>query len=254
MKSARFVCPFILFAIATALSQNPVPLVNQPLVPTAIAPGGASFKLTVNGTGFVSGSKVNWNGTPLTTTFVSNSQLTAAVRALNIVKASSASITVSSPSPGGGTSNVTFFAVSAPTTLQFTTFPSNSSLTAWAQPIVADFNRDGKLDFVMLSNVNPGGYPDPHAFVFLGNDDGSFQPPQQTQDGFLTFATGDFNGDGILDLAGFNGCSPAACTFGILLGNGDGTFSRYFSAFEILPANQNVMQVVTGDFKRRWKA
>jgi hypothetical protein len=100
----------------------------------------------------------------------------------------------------------------------------------------------------MLSNVNPGGYPDPHAFVFLGNDDGSFQPPQQTQDGFLTFATGDFNGDGVLDLAGFNGCSPAACTFGILLGNGDGTFSRYFSAFEILPANQNVMQVVTGDF------
>src|SRR5438105_14977378 len=41
---------------------NPVPLINQPLVPDAIAPGGAGFTLTVNGTGFVSGSEVNWNG------------------------------------------------------------------------------------------------------------------------------------------------------------------------------------------------
>jgi hypothetical protein len=40
-------CWFVLFANTAALAQsNPVPLVNQPLVPTAIAPGGQSFKLT----------------------------------------------------------------------------------------------------------------------------------------------------------------------------------------------------------------
>ncbi len=45
-----------------ALGQtNPVPLVNQPLVPTTAAPGGPAFTLTVNGTGFVSGAVVNWN-------------------------------------------------------------------------------------------------------------------------------------------------------------------------------------------------
>jgi hypothetical protein len=123
MKSARFVCLFVLFAIATVLAQNPIPLVNQPLVPTVIAPGGASFKLTVNGTGFVSGSAINWNGKPLTTTFVNSSQLTAIVPAANIATASTASIAVSSPSPGGGTSNVLFFAVSEPTTLQFSSLP-----------------------------------------------------------------------------------------------------------------------------------
>jgi hypothetical protein len=46
-------------------AQNPVPLINQPLVPDAVAPGGAEFTLTVNGTGFVSGSVVNWNGSAL---------------------------------------------------------------------------------------------------------------------------------------------------------------------------------------------
>ena len=56
---------------------NPVPLINQPLVPDAAKPGGAAFTLTVNGTGFVSGAVVKWNGSARTTTFVSNSQLKA---------------------------------------------------------------------------------------------------------------------------------------------------------------------------------
>jgi len=56
------------------LAANPVPIINQPLVPGSAAPGGPAFTLTVNGTGFVSGSTVNWNGSPRTTTFVSGSQ------------------------------------------------------------------------------------------------------------------------------------------------------------------------------------
>jgi hypothetical protein len=46
-------------------AQAPVPFINQPLVPDAMAPGGPDFTLTVNGTGFVSNSTVNWNGSPL---------------------------------------------------------------------------------------------------------------------------------------------------------------------------------------------
>jgi len=58
-------CSISLLLAAAALSKsasrvapgiaNPVPLINQPLVPDAVAPGGAGFTLTVNGTGFVSG-------------------------------------------------------------------------------------------------------------------------------------------------------------------------------------------------------
>jgi hypothetical protein len=79
MKFARFICPLVLLAVTTVLVQsNPVPLANQPLVPTATVPGGPPFVLAVNGTGFVSTSTIKWNGT-LSTTFVSSSQLTATV-------------------------------------------------------------------------------------------------------------------------------------------------------------------------------
>jgi large repetitive protein len=43
---------------------NPVPFVNQPLVPTAVSPGNPGFTLKVNGTGFVSGAVINFNRVP----------------------------------------------------------------------------------------------------------------------------------------------------------------------------------------------
>ena len=64
---------------AFGYAQAPVPFINQPLVPDAVAPGGPDFTLTVNGTGFVSNSTVNWNGSPLATTFVNGSQLRATI-------------------------------------------------------------------------------------------------------------------------------------------------------------------------------
>src|SRR5205814_5376244 len=90
---------------------NPVPLISQPLVPDAIAPGGAEFTLTVNGTGFVSGSVVNWNGSARATSFVNSSQLTATILPADIATANTASVTALNPSSGGGTSNVVFFPV-----------------------------------------------------------------------------------------------------------------------------------------------
>ena len=60
---------------------------------TAIA-GGAAFTLTVNGTAFVSGAAVQWNGTALATTFVSTTQLTARVTASLIATAGTATVTV----------------------------------------------------------------------------------------------------------------------------------------------------------------
>ena len=107
MRRAYFVCLFLCLTATFLLSQsNPVPLVNQPLVPDAAVPGGSGFTLTVNGTQFVSSSVVNWNGTALATNFVSGSQLTATVPASDIVTPSTASVTVSTPVPVGGTANV----------------------------------------------------------------------------------------------------------------------------------------------------
>src|SRR5207248_11656935 len=93
---------------------NAAPTIGS--IDTACAtPGGAQFTLTVNGTSFVSGSKVNWNGTTLVTTFVSSTQLTATVPASLIATAGTASITVVSPC--GGTSNAVTFTIRAVPTI-----------------------------------------------------------------------------------------------------------------------------------------
>jgi len=99
---------FVLWGVfsSAALAQNPVPFVNQPLVPDATAPGGPPFDLTVNGTGFVSGSVVRWNGGALATQFISGSQLKAMVPAADIAAASTASVTVVNPTPAGGTARL----------------------------------------------------------------------------------------------------------------------------------------------------
>ena len=84
-------------------ANNPVPAV-QSVSPSSIAIG-ATATVTVTGSNFVQGSTVVWNGTALTTTFVSSTQLTATIpaSALN-VNTGNVPVTVSNPSPGGGTS------------------------------------------------------------------------------------------------------------------------------------------------------
>jgi hypothetical protein len=92
---------------------NPVPVISS-LSPTSAAVGGAAFTLTVNGTGFTSGSTVRWNGATRTTNFVSATQLTAAIAAADIATASSVPVTVLTPAPGGGTSAAQTFSVTNP--------------------------------------------------------------------------------------------------------------------------------------------
>ena len=218
-------------------AQNPVPLINQPLVPTGAAPGGLGFTLTVNGTGFVSGSVVDWNGSARVTTFVSSSQLKAAITAADIALSGTASITVTNPAPAGGVSNVGFFQVtnSASTViLNRSDFPAANPATYM---VAADFNGDGKLD---LAFVHGGGGT---LSVVLGNGNGTFQAPVSYATGADSthLAVGDFNGDGKLDLVSTDGADN---TVSILLGNGDGTFQAR-SAFG---TGTFPIAVATGDF------
>ena len=91
---------------------NPAPTVSN-LNPSSAAVGGAAFTLTVTGGGFISSSSVNWNGSPRVTTFVSSMQLTASILASDIATAGTANVTVTNPAPGGGTSAVSPFTISA---------------------------------------------------------------------------------------------------------------------------------------------
>src|SRR5580658_5809466 len=94
---------FLLSSSASiALAQsNPVPLVDLPTAPVSVAPLGAAFTLTVNGAGFVPASVVQWNGAALATTFVSSILFFKQKTAYEIATATTATVTVVNPGPGG---------------------------------------------------------------------------------------------------------------------------------------------------------
>jgi Concanavalin A-like lectin/glucanases superfamily len=96
----------------TSSPSNPLPATTD-LSPSAATAGGPAFTLTVNGSGFVSGSLVRWNGAARATTFVSATQLTAAIPATDIAAGGTAQVTVVNAGPGGGTSNPQTFTINA---------------------------------------------------------------------------------------------------------------------------------------------
>src|SRR6266404_3952385 len=208
-------------AANAGVSQNaPVPQINQPTAPATATPGGAAFTLTVNGTGFVPGASVNWNGSPRSTTFVSNTQVTGTIPATDIAASGTASVTVFNPSTGGGTSNVVFVEITvASASVGFGLsgdFGAGGTLP-W-NIIVGDFNGDGKLDLAVATSG------DNTISVLVGNGDGTFGAAidYPTGAGPVYLVAVDFNRDGAIDLVVANQSSD---TVSVLLGKGDGTFT-----------------------------
>src|SRR6267378_5978883 len=94
---------------------NPTPIIATISPSSAVAGTAAGFTLTVDGTNFLATSMVNFGGTTPTTTFVSSTQLTAAIPAAAIASAGPVAVTVTNPAPGGGNSNIMSFAINSGT-------------------------------------------------------------------------------------------------------------------------------------------
>ena len=109
---------------------------------------------------------------------------------------------------------------------------------------VGDFNADGKLDAAVANGLGaPPGFSG--VAVSLGNGDGTFTQasgsPISLGQSLSAIVTGDFNGDGKLDLAVTDSAGNAVI---ILLGNGDGTFG----APTTIPVGNSPYAIVAGDF------
>jgi hypothetical protein len=97
-------------SVVSPQAPDPTPTLTS-VSPVSANAGGPAFTLTVNGTGFLSTSVVEWNGTTLSTVHVSAQQLTASVPASDIADAGTAQVSVFSPAPGGGSSNAIPFSI-----------------------------------------------------------------------------------------------------------------------------------------------
>jgi hypothetical protein len=107
-------------------SDNPIPHLTS-LSPAKVTGGGAGFTLTISGSDFVPNSIVRWNGNNRTTTYISGSELQAAIPASDIAAGGEFQATVVNPAPGGGISSAVVFPVS---TLTMVSSPASATVNA----------------------------------------------------------------------------------------------------------------------------
>ncbi|MDQ2772409.1 MAG: DUF4394 domain-containing protein [Bacteroidota bacterium] len=162
--------PFDVFSIAVA----PMPVITS-LVPPSATVGTPGLTLTINGTGFVNGTQVKFNGTNAaanrTTTYLSATQLTAVLTAADLATVGAYNVTVTNPPfPGVASAPAVFYVepvCNAPTglsagsitstsaTISFTGNGSNS-YTLTTSPATTTQTLPGTATSANLTGLMPG--------------------------------------------------------------------------------------------------
>jgi hypothetical protein len=125
---------------------NPAPAISS-LNPNSAAAGAAAFTLSVSGQNFVSGAAIEWNGSIVTTTFISATQLQAQISAADIAASGTALVSVTNPAPGGGNSGNAEFIINS-------TSNSEPTLTS-ISPVLVNAGSSGFLLTVTGTNFVP---------------------------------------------------------------------------------------------------
>ena len=164
-------------ALAFTITTAAAPTVSS-ISPNSAQAGSGALTIVVNGANFVNGSVVRWNGAPLSTTFVSASQLRAAVPANLLSAAGTAQVSVANPD-GAASATLPFTVTAAPpppppspnVQLQVTppsspTQPASVRLV-FSEPASTEYQATVSLSFTPSAAGLPAGYIDP-ATQFAG--------------------------------------------------------------------------------------
>ena len=113
---------------------NPVPMITM-MNPVSVTANSGDFTLLVDGSNFVPGAQIVWNGQPIPTTFVNDSQLKAMIPSADLMVGGEIGVAAQNPELGGGATEALRFIIekeeSVPTsvnTVQQQSTPSNVAL------------------------------------------------------------------------------------------------------------------------------
>ena len=143
------------FVVNSAPANNPVPTISS-LSPSSVIAGAAAQTLTVTGMNFIASSSVSFNGTARTTTYVSATQLTIQLTAADQSTAGSYNVTVTNPTPGGGTTAASTFTVNPVPSNPVPTITSLSPSSVIAGAAAQTLTVTG-TNFIAASVVNFNG-------------------------------------------------------------------------------------------------
>jgi len=138
--------------------------------PTGATAGTVAFPLSVTGSNFVPCSGVQWtdssnNVTQLATTFVSSTQLTAAITAANISSVETVNVAVANPAASANTSNTIQFPIVLPTITSLSAPSSISNTTPACSPAGITLTVNGTNFVPNGLVVNWNGSPRQTTFV-----------------------------------------------------------------------------------------
>ena len=230
--------------------------------PTAARVHGSGFILILDGAGFGPDAEIGFQlgsmNYPLRTLVVNEGEVTAYVPANLLHDAATASITVTNHHQHGESvaSNPMLLSITKPTgSVAF----NETDMDLGENPgepgaiVTADFNGDGQPDLAVSEpcellppcNTQSTG----NVKILLGRPDGTFFVASSVAVSNLptALATGDFNGDGKIDIAVSN---YGAATVTILLNDGHGKFTAVPST---IPVDLTPTSIAVGDFNRDGK-
>ncbi len=166
------------WGLAPVPEDHPIPVLTA-LEPAAVVAGSADLAVTLHGSGFIPDSIVFADGSPLSVTGQTDTQLTVIVPAADLIQTGAVNMWVENPPPGGGTSVTLALAVvpgvPAITALNPAQVPAGSTgvtLRVDGGPLHADSVIT--LDGALLSTTYHAGSP---AFLTAALPDGSLTLP-----------------------------------------------------------------------------
>jgi len=135
-------------ATSPKIAVVPLAPVVTSLSPSAAVAGTSSLPLTVSGSNFTPMSVVYWNGSPRTTTYVAQTQLSAAISSADLALAASPRVSVVTPAPGGGTSNAVPITITQPPAL---TVNTTSAVRGGSVTVTLTGGLGGASDWLALA-------------------------------------------------------------------------------------------------------